>query len=95
LRGIVRSILDTGDPVTGIEVAGQRADQTEERFWITDWHSLCSPSGEIVGINVAAEEITERKTCGGGATGQCARDTQRQGRGRGGVAEIRRRPKTP
>ena len=58
---IVRSIMDTGEPVTGIEVAGQRADQTDERFWITYWHPLRSPSGEIVGINVAAEEITERK----------------------------------
>jgi PAS domain S-box-containing protein len=61
VEGIVRSIMDTGDPVIGIEVAGQRADQTEERFWITYWHPLRSPSGEIVGVNVAAEEITERK----------------------------------
>jgi PAS domain S-box-containing protein len=61
VEGIVRSIMDTGDPVTGIEVAGQRADQTDERSWITYWHPLRSPSGEIVGVNVAAEEITERK----------------------------------
>src|SRR5450631_3962821 len=61
VEDIVRSIMDTGEPVTGIEVAGQRADQTDERFWITYWHPLRSPSGEIVGVNVAAEEITERK----------------------------------
>src|SRR5450432_4705932 len=61
VENIVRSIMDTGEPVTGIEVAGQRADQTDERFWITYWQPLRSPSGEIVGINVAAEEITERK----------------------------------
>jgi PAS domain S-box-containing protein len=61
VEDIVRSIMETGEPVTGIEVAGQRADQTGERFWITYWHPLRSPSGEIVGINVAAEEITERK----------------------------------
>ena len=53
--------MDTSDPVTGIEVAGQRADQPDERFWITYWHPLRSPSGEIVGVNVAAEEISERK----------------------------------
>src|SRR6202008_3164786 len=58
---IVRSIMDTGEPVTGIEVAGHRADQIGERFWITYWHTLRSPNGEICGINVAAEEITERK----------------------------------
>src|SRR5215468_952959 len=58
---IVRSIVETGEPVTGIEVAGQRADQIAERSWITYWHPLHSPSGEIVAVNVAAEEITERK----------------------------------
>jgi PAS domain S-box-containing protein len=61
VEGIVRSIMNTGEPVIGIEVAGQRADQTDERFWITYWHPLRSPSGEIIGVNVVAEEITERK----------------------------------
>ena len=61
VEAIVRSIMATGEPVTGIEVAGQRADQPEERSWITYWHPLRSPSGEIVAVNVAAEEITARK----------------------------------
>jgi PAS domain S-box-containing protein len=61
VEDIVRSIMETGEPVTGIEVAGQRADQTDERFWVTYWHPLRSSSGEIVAVNVAAEEITERK----------------------------------
>lgn len=58
---IVRSIMETGEPVTGIEVAGQRVDQVEERSWMTYWHPLRAPGGEIVAVNVAAEEITERK----------------------------------
>jgi PAS domain S-box-containing protein len=58
---IVRSIMETGEPVTGIEVAGQRPDQTVERSWITYWYPLRDPDGDIVAINVAAEEITERK----------------------------------
>jgi PAS domain S-box-containing protein len=58
---IVRSIMETGEPVTGIEVAGQRTGQSEERFWTTYWHPLRSPSGEIVAVNVAAEETTARK----------------------------------
>src|SRR5262245_53476714 len=61
VEAIVRSIMETGEPVTGIEVAGQRADQPEERSWITYWHALRAPSGEIVAVNVAAEEITQRK----------------------------------
>ena len=58
---IVRSIMKTGDPVIGIEVTGQRADQIDERYWITYWHPLRNSAGEIVGVNVAAEEVTERK----------------------------------
>jgi len=61
VEAIVRSIMKTGEPVTGIEVAGQRADQPEQRSWITYWHPLRAPSGEIVAVNVAAEEITARK----------------------------------
>ena len=61
VEAIVRSIMETGEPVTGIEVKGQRADQSEERTWITYWHPLRYPNGQIVGVNVAAEEITERK----------------------------------
>src|SRR3984885_15661071 len=61
VEAIVRSIMETGEPVIGVEVAGQRADQIEERYWATYWHPLRAPSGEIIAINVAAEEITERK----------------------------------
>src|SRR5262245_14521149 len=32
---IVRSIVETGEPVIGIEVKGQRTDQPAEDFWIT------------------------------------------------------------
>ena len=56
------SIMTNREPVTGIEVAGQRADQNES----SDPGSptgirVHGPDGEIVGVNVAAEEITERK----------------------------------
>jgi PAS domain S-box-containing protein len=59
---IVELILRSGEPITGIEVNGQRPDGTNaERFWLTSWHPLRNPDGTIVGINVVAEEITERK----------------------------------
>jgi PAS domain S-box-containing protein len=58
---IVRSIMVSGEPVIGIEVAGQRTDQPEQRSWITYWHPLRGKDGDILGVNVAAEEITERK----------------------------------
>jgi PAS domain S-box-containing protein len=61
VESIVRTIVDTGAPVTGIEVSGQRPGQNVERSWITYWHPLRGPNGDVVGVNVAAEEITDRK----------------------------------
>ena len=59
---IVKTILQTGTPITGIEVNGQRPDgSNSDRVWITYWHPLKNSDGKVVGINVAAEEITERK----------------------------------
>jgi PAS domain S-box-containing protein len=59
---IVQAILQTGDPITGIEVNGQRPDgENAERVWTTNWHPLKAPDGRILGVNVVAEEITERK----------------------------------
>ena len=59
---IVREIMRSGEPITGVEVNGQRPDGTNvERVWVTYWHPLKSGNGEVIGINVAAEEITERK----------------------------------
>ena len=62
VQRIVDTIMATGEPITGIEVNGQRADGVgAERFWLTSWHPLKTPRGEVVGVNVVAEEITERK----------------------------------
>jgi PAS domain S-box-containing protein len=59
---LVRSIVESGNPVTGIEVNGQRADGVgADRAWLTNWYPLKGPGGRVVGVNVAAEEITERK----------------------------------
>jgi PAS domain S-box-containing protein len=59
---IVQTILRTGEAVTGVEVSGQRPDGgNAERVWLTYWHPLKDTTGNILGINVVAEEITERK----------------------------------
>jgi PAS domain S-box-containing protein len=62
VENIVQTILRTGNPITGIEVCGQRPDGgNAERVWITNWYPLIATDGSILGINVASEEITERK----------------------------------
>jgi PAS domain S-box-containing protein len=59
---LVQTILRTGEPITGIEVNGQRPDGSNvDRVWITYWHPMKDRGGNVVGINVAAQEITERK----------------------------------
>ena len=59
---LVQAILRTGEPITGIEVNGQRPDGgNAERVWMTYWHPLKAADGGILGINVVAEEITEQK----------------------------------
>src|SRR5262245_20596447 len=59
---LVNAIVQTGEPITGIEVRGQKADKSNaDHVWITNWHPLNRPEGKIVGINVVAEDITERK----------------------------------
>src|SRR6516164_7755382 len=59
---IVQTILQNGTPIIGVEVNGQRTDEFNgDRFWSTSWHPLKGPDGSILGINVVAEEITERK----------------------------------
>jgi PAS domain S-box-containing protein len=62
VESIVQTILQTGNSITGIEVRGQRPDgENAERVWITNWYPLVTTDGSIIGINVASEEITERK----------------------------------
>ena len=59
---IVQEIVRSGEPVTGIEVNGQRPDGSNlDRVWITYWYPLKSQNGDVIGVNVAAEEVTERK----------------------------------
>jgi PAS domain S-box-containing protein len=62
VEALVKSIVANGEAVTGIEVNGQRADGVgADRCWLTNWYPLKAPDGRVLGVNVAAEEITERK----------------------------------
>ena len=62
VENVVQAILRTGEPITGVEVNGQRLDGgNADRVWITNWYPLRAADGAILGVNVVAEEITERK----------------------------------
>jgi len=58
---IVQAVVRTGTPVTGVEVHGQRVDKgNADHVWVTNWHPLKGADGSVVGVNVVAEDVTER-----------------------------------
>ena len=57
---IVRTILRTGVPITGIEVSGQRPDKKNaQRSWMTYWHPLRDRNAGIVGINAGNSLLSQ------------------------------------
>lgn len=59
---IVQQVARSGEPIVGVEVNGQRPDGSNvDRVWITYWHPLKGKNGNVIGVNVAAEEVTDRK----------------------------------
>jgi PAS domain S-box-containing protein len=62
VESLVQSIMRTGEPVIGIEIRGQRPDKLNaDHVWITNWHPAKNADGNITGIHVVAEEVTELK----------------------------------
>ena len=58
---LVHTIVSTGEAIKGIEVYGQLHKLNADHVWVTDWHPLKGANGKVVGVNVVAEDITERK----------------------------------
>lgn len=59
---MLRRIMETGEPVLGMELTGETpARPGMERTWLEHWFPLRGAAGEITGINVVAEEITDQK----------------------------------
>ncbi|MGH9335814.1 MAG: ATP-binding protein, partial [Vicinamibacteria bacterium] len=55
-------IMETGDPVIDIELRGEtKAQPGVERTWLESWYPLRDASGQVVGVNIVAMEITEQK----------------------------------
>ena len=57
-----RRVLETGEPVLDVEVIGETAAAPGvERAWLESWFPLRDAAGRITGLNVIAQEITERR----------------------------------
>lgn len=58
----LRQVLETGQPIRNVEVSGETPAQPGVlRTWLEHWLPLKNETGEVIGINVVTQEITERK----------------------------------
>lgn len=61
-RRLARQIFETGQGITNVEFTGETlALPGVQRTWVEQWLPLRDAAGTIIGFNIAAEEITERK----------------------------------
>ena len=59
---LLRRIIETGEPVINYELTGETASQPGVvRTWLESWYPLHDEQGEVIGINVVADEVTEEK----------------------------------
>lgn len=61
-EAILKQILATGEPVLDVEVSGTTKSQPGvPRTWIEQWLPLRDAEGRVIGVNVAAEEVTHQR----------------------------------
>lgn len=59
---LLRRVLETGQSIVDVEITGETPAQPGvERTWLESWHPLHDKGGRVVGINIVAQEVTERK----------------------------------
>ncbi|MFW5814276.1 MAG: PAS domain-containing protein [Spirochaetota bacterium] len=58
----LRRIIETGEPILNFELSGTTPAQPGvERTWLESWIPLFDADGAVSGINLVAQEITDRK----------------------------------
>jgi PAS domain S-box-containing protein len=62
VEGPFREILETGIGRVGVELTGTTAAEPGvDHTWLENWIPIFDPGGQVVGISVTAEDITERR----------------------------------
>ncbi len=58
----LRCVIATGEPLLGLEINGETAAQPGvERSWMESCYPLTTANGQVIGVNVVIQDITERK----------------------------------
>ena len=61
LAPICQQVLATGEPIANIEFHTTASTDSAPRCWIGNHHALLDQVGNIIGVNVAFHDITDRK----------------------------------
>ncbi len=62
---LLRRVIGSGEPILSLELTGETAAQPGViRVWEESFLPLKDDIGQVIGVNVVAEEITERKLAG-------------------------------
>ncbi|MFN4141714.1 PAS domain-containing protein [Aestuariivirga sp.] len=61
-EALIRKVAETGEPLLNLEIEGETpAEPGVVRSFIEHWTPLKGASGEVVAVNIVAEEVTNRK----------------------------------
>jgi signal transduction histidine kinase/transcriptional regulator with GAF, ATPase, and Fis domain len=62
LEPIARRVLETGEPVTSLEMSGGTpSDPDAQRFWLSSYYPVLAADGETLGVGAVVEEMTDRR----------------------------------
>ncbi|MEX0608387.1 MAG: response regulator [Balneolaceae bacterium] len=57
----LQHVLDTGQVQMNVELTGKIANNLEQRYLLEHWLPLHNREGDVIGINMVIDEITDRK----------------------------------
>ncbi|MBD2500902.1 PAS domain S-box protein [Anabaena azotica] len=62
LEPLHQQVMQTGEPILNIEIHGTtKAQPTTEQDWIASYYPLKDATGQVLGINVMVQDISDRK----------------------------------
>ncbi len=61
LEEVIAGVIARALPVVGRKISGVSRTGDSERIWLQSYHPLRNERGEVIGVNVVAEEITEHE----------------------------------
>jgi PAS domain S-box-containing protein len=59
---LMQKVIDTGEPLVGIELTGETPAQPGvRRYWLEKLYPVKEPDGTVTGVGAIVEDVTERK----------------------------------